>query len=89
LTQGASPARRAFPVRPLNQTTDEIEVVEASGNELHALFFGEDGRDRLVGGAHDDILIGAPGIDRLNGQARRDTCVGGPGADVLRNCEIG
>jgi Ca2+-binding RTX toxin-like protein len=67
---------------------DRIEVGEVDGAELHALFVGEGGRDRLVGGAHQDILLGGPGRDRLNGQGKRDTCDGGPGADVLVSCEI-
>ena len=42
---------------------------------------GQDGNDRLTGGAGHDILDGGAGADRLMGGSGMDILIGGAGAD--------
>ena len=44
---------------------------------------GGRGRDRLVGGAAQDLLEGAGGADAIVGSGDKDLLVGGPGADKV------
>jgi Ca2+-binding RTX toxin-like protein len=60
---------------------DDIQV---SGSiSLSAWLYGEDGNDRLKGGAGNDVLIGGAGDDLLVGQSGRDLLIGGTGADRI------
>jgi Ca2+-binding RTX toxin-like protein len=58
--------------------------VQFSGNvRTPAWLFGEEGDDRLKGGAGHDILVGGSGDDLLVGAGGRDVLIGGAGADRL------
>jgi Ca2+-binding RTX toxin-like protein len=50
---------------------------------LPAWLFGEDGNDRLKGGASADVLDGGAGGDTLVGNGNRDLLIGGRGRDNL------
>jgi hypothetical protein len=49
--------------------------------EIH----GEEGNDRLIGGARNDLLDGGPDNDILEGGPGDNTLVGGPGHDIFRD----
>ncbi len=60
---------------------DDIQV---TGNtSLPMWLYGDDGDDRLKGGAGNDVLMGGDGDDLLAGGSGRDLLVGGSGADRL------
>lgn len=44
---------------------------------------GEQGNDRVAGGAKRDVLSGGRGSDTVSGGAAKDTITGGPGNDRL------
>jgi hypothetical protein len=69
-----------------------IEIYLGGGDDLGALasdvaidakIFGNDGNDKLVGGAGSDVLIGGDGLDVLYGRSGRDLLVGGQCIDAL------
>jgi hypothetical protein len=60
---------------------DDIQV--AGSINLAAWLYGDDGNDRLKGGAGPDALFGGPGDDHINGGGGRDLAVGGRGADRI------
>ena len=62
------------------------QVVTCPGADAAAVL-GEEGDDRLSGGAEDDVLDGGPGADVLDGGAGDDDLTGGAGADDLRGGE--
>ena len=65
---------------------DDIQV--ASNISLSAWLYGDDGNDRLKGGAGDDVLFGGAGDDLLMGGGGRDLLVGGTGSDrILGNAD--
>jgi Ca2+-binding RTX toxin-like protein len=64
---------------------DEVIMDPSAGQFWKARFFGENGNDRLIGGAMDDLLDGGPGNDVLDGGAGDNVLIGGGGHDVLRN----
>lgn len=60
---------------------DDIQV--AGGITLPAWLYGEDGNDRLKGGAGANVLLGGAGDDLLVGGSNRDLLIGGTGADKI------
>jgi Ca2+-binding RTX toxin-like protein len=65
---------------------DDIQVSPNIGRS--AWLYGDDGNDRLKGGAGDDVLFGGAGDDLLIGGSGRDLLVGGTGADrILGNAD--
>jgi hypothetical protein len=64
---------------------DHVEMDPSAGSNWKAQFFGEDGNDRLIGGALDDLLDGGPGNDFLDGAGGDNVLIGGGGHDTLRN----
>ena len=50
---------------------------------LPAWLYGDDGNDRLKGGAGHDVLLGGAGDDLLSGNDGRDLLIGGTGADRI------
>ena len=64
---------------------DQVEMDPSAGAFWKAQFFGEEGNDRLIGGAMDDLLDGGPGNDLLEGGGGDNILLGGGGHNVLRN----
>jgi Ca2+-binding RTX toxin-like protein len=64
---------------------DHVEMDASAGTHWKAQFFGQEGNDRLIGGAMDDLLDGGPGNDFLDGAGGDNVLIGGGGHDVLRN----
>jgi len=60
---------------------DDIQV--AGSITVASWLYGENGNDRLRGGAGDDILLGGDGDDALVGGSGRDLLIGGAGADRI------
>jgi hypothetical protein len=60
---------------------DDLQV--AGSIALRAWLYGDDGHDRLKGGAGHDILLGGVGDDLLVGNSGRDLLIGGAGADRI------
>ncbi len=60
---------------------DNVQVAGSIG--LPAWLYGNEGDDRLKGGAGHDLLFGGLGEDRLNGGRGRDLLVGEDGADRI------
>ncbi len=60
---------------------DNVQVAGSIG--LPAWLYGNEGDDRLKGGAGHDLLFGGMGEDRLTGGRGRDLLVGGEGADRI------
>ncbi len=59
------------------------DTLSAQQASLRVLFDGQDGNDRLVGGAFADTLLGGAGNDTLAGLAGNDVLEGGEGHDRL------
>ena len=51
--------------------------------------FGEEGRNVLHGGGHDDLLVGHDQDDELHGDAGNDTLEGGRGDVLARRHAVG
>jgi Ca2+-binding RTX toxin-like protein len=64
---------------------DHVEMDASAGTRWKAQFFGQEGNDRLIGGALDDLIDGGPGNDFLDGAGGDNVLIGGGGHDVLRN----
>jgi Ca2+-binding RTX toxin-like protein len=64
---------------------DQVQMDPSAESHWIAQFFGQEGNDRLIGGAMDDLLDGGPGNDFLDGAGGNNTLIGGGGHDVLRN----
>src|SRR5262249_21687179 len=62
-----------------------VVIDPSAGTHWIAQFFGQEGNDRLIGGAMDDLLDGGPGNDFLDGAGGDNVLIGGGGHDVLRN----
>lgn len=71
---------------------DEVRAIRYLSGKVRSKIklFGGPGRDRLIAGEGDDLLMGGRGRDAIDGGAGddfmrgglgRDTCGGGPGAD--------
>lgn len=64
--------------------TDVISSVEHAIGSFHNDWLaGNDGDNRLTGGAGEDVLVGGEGADSLNGGDDDDVLVGGAGNDVM------
>ena len=60
------------------------DTIQVSGSiALSAWLYGDDGNDRVKGGAGHDVLFGGLGDDVLVGGTGRDLLVGGVGADRI------
>ncbi len=59
------------------------DTLSAQQATLRVLFDGQDGNDRLVGGAFSDTLLGGAGNDTLAGLGGNDVLEGGEGHDRL------
>ena len=75
------------------QRSDDVQQLRIDGHDgddhirndtsLPSIITGGDGRDRLIGGSGDDVLLGQKGRDRLNGRRGDDILIGGKGEDKL------
>jgi Ca2+-binding RTX toxin-like protein len=61
---------------------NDVLIGDAGGNALKA-GGGNDGKDRISGGAGDALLHGNEGNDWLNGSQDRDKLLGVAGRDIL------
>src|SRR4029434_6617377 len=71
---------------------DGNDVVDASRLSAAAILLtenGEDGHDRLIGGAGNDRLAGGAGNDVLIGGRGQDILDGGPGNNVVIQGVVG
>jgi Ca2+-binding RTX toxin-like protein len=61
---------------------DGDDVATVAGNaDVPTYMSGEEGNDRLNGGAGPNVILGGDGDDHILGGSSHDILVGGPGAD--------
>lgn len=69
-------------VKACGQAGDD--TIQVSGSiALSAWLYGDDGNDRVKGGAGHDVLLGGAGDDLLVGGSGRDLLIGGLNADRI------
>ena len=75
-----SPTNVSFVEARFGPFADEADALDLN---LPTLFFGEGGRDVMVGGSQSDTFNGGDGDDQLAGNGGRDFVVGNAGIDTL------
>ncbi len=64
-------------------TASGLMLAMGAGVGLAATFNGDNGPDRLIGSAQNDVLRGFGGKDFINGKANSDRMFGGAGNDII------
>ncbi len=74
----------ALPSRIVVYAGPGNDTIQTEGDVATPVWlYGQEGNDRLRGGAGDDVLMGGPGDDLIVGKTGRDLLIGGAGADRI------
>jgi Ca2+-binding RTX toxin-like protein len=76
-----APAIAGFVV---NCGSHDDSIVVSRAVKVPVTLHGAAGRDTLLGGGGNDMIVGGPGSDRLGGRGGDDVIYGGPGSDLIK-----
>jgi Ca2+-binding RTX toxin-like protein len=68
----------------VNGGSHDDSVVVSRAIQVPVTLHGGPGKDTLLGGGGNDMVVGGPGDDVLGGRGGEDAIYGGPGSDVIK-----